>query len=95
MYAFVGTMQSGRNPVSLEKRAGIVSLIQTGTSADEAAALFGVCKKTVLRINKRWETTGSVRVLKRFGRPRATTEEQDNLILGKVDFLSEWYSIKP
>lgn len=54
---------------STDLRARLLGAIDAGLPHAEAARLFGVCPRTIVRWRRRWRTTGAVAARPRPGRP--------------------------
>lgn len=67
--------------LSLEQKTRILYLSGQGLSARQIADDVGCSHSTVVRCMQRFRATGSLAVLPRTGRPRATTAVQDEAIL--------------
>lgn len=71
-------------PELVAERGRMVGMWQSGMSVRRIAEETGVSVKTVRRWLRRWEEEGHLRSRPRRGRPRATTQEQDNEIVEAV-----------
>lgn len=63
------------------KRAQIIVYLQDGMPIRNIAHIINVNKKTVQNIKHKWETEGNVNRKKPTGRPKISTQEQDNALL--------------
>ena len=76
---------SHRHPTTKEIRGGIISLYESGEDRAYIAQAFGVSKKTVDRWIKRHEMEGTTETRHRPGRPRITSEMQDQVITATME----------
>ena len=83
----------GRNPkklsqrFSVEERAEIIGAHNYGAGVKELARDWDTTPKTIRRIIKKKEKTGSVKDRSRSGRPPKTTEREDRAL--KFSILNE------
>ena len=61
-------------------RARALGFLEAGWTQHAVAAHFGICRKTVSRLQSRYRKTGDVKDRERSGRPRVTTQRQDRYI---------------
>ena len=57
-----------------------VDMLQAGSTQDRVAGIFGVNRRTILRLWSIFSTTGSISDTTRSGRPRVTTPREDRYI---------------
>ena len=62
------------------QRAMLIGHIQNGATMEQAAARFNVHVSTVGRLLRKFNTHGDVKDRPRSGRPRATTQQEDNFV---------------
>ena len=63
-----------------DSRNQIIGMLNAGISQREVARRFAVNVSTVLRLNRKFIVTGSIKDCPRSGQPRVTTRPKDNLI---------------
>ena len=68
------------------QKAQVIAYVQDGMPVRDVAQVMHVNKNTVQKIKHRWEIHGTLDNKKPTGRPRATTQEEDNAL---VHFLEE------
>jgi transposase len=73
-----------KKDISIENRGLIVGTNAYGASSDELATPFGVCKRTINRIWKRYREEGTLKQRDGRGRKRKTTERDDRRIAAAV-----------
>ena len=67
--------------LSLEESSRLVGHLEAGISPTKVAGIFVVKKTTVYRIKAKFDEDGSVKMRRGSGRPRKTTEEEDDAIV--------------
>jgi len=73
-----------KKDISIENRGLIVGAKAYGASSDELATQFGVCKRTINRICKRYREEGTLEQRDGRGCKRKTTERDDRRIAAAV-----------
>ena len=79
----LNTVMPGLN---LLQRAKIVTYVDEGIPIRTVAEMCGTSKNTVQKIKTQWEISGSFEQLKPTGRPKITTDAQDNRL---IDYLKQ------
>ena len=84
MRAFGSEISGNRSlndELSERQRDCIIAAIEAGAATREVAALYNTTQRTVQRILKRWETTGSTTTKPRSGRPSTLSHRERRKIL--------------
>ncbi|KAI6648383.1 hypothetical protein LOD99_8173 [Oopsacas minuta] len=72
-----------KSRISIENRANLILLSESGHTQREEAKMVGCSQKSVAEILKKHRLTCTIRDLAIPGRPRVTTKRQDNLLVRK------------
>ena len=84
MRAFGSEISGNRSlhdELSERQRECIIAAVEAGAATREVAAQFNTTQRTVQRILKRWETTGSTTTKARSGRPSTLSHWEKRKIL--------------
>ena len=74
-------MDNRRNHTTLSLRSSIISLHEANASIGDIARQLHINRTTVYRWIRRQRERGNINILKRSGRPRCTTAEEDHQII--------------
>ena len=70
--------------LSNQNRAIAIGLLQAGTPVKEVARRVDVSPKAIRKLREKFHNTGEVRDMPKSGRPRATTNREDRLIVNRM-----------
>ena len=72
----------GRVPgMTLERRHQAIGMLDAGMLVNDVAGHFGVHRSTIHRLRTRYAASGDVSDRRRSGRPKKTTQRQDNYVV--------------